>query len=308
MFFFLEISYNQPKLCSSAKWDPNSNTFANATIVGRQPRTVFINRNNTVYIVNQENSSIHIWFNDSISPSKTIYVDAVNPNSIFVTMNNDIYVDNGKLNNRVEKWTSNGNSMIPIMIVYSSCYGLFVDINDTLYCSIYEQNKVIKRSLNDNTNVLITAAGTDKAGSDANQLYGPDGIFVDTNFDLYVADFNNNRIQLFRSGTSNGITVAGKESLNFTIELRLPTSIVLDADKYLFIVDSSNDRIVRSGPNGFQCLIGCSDQDSAVSSQLIYPETLSFDSYGNLFVVDWGRDRIKKFILLTNSCGKRKRV
>ena len=38
----------------------------------------------------------------------------------------------------------------------------------------------------------------------------PRGIFVDTNLDLYVADRYNHRVQLFRSGQLDAVTVAGR--------------------------------------------------------------------------------------------------
>ena len=37
----------------------------------------------------------------------------------------------------------------------------------------------------------------------------PVGIFVTIDLDLYVADYSNNRVQLFRSGERNGTAVAG---------------------------------------------------------------------------------------------------
>ncbi|CAF4630366.1 unnamed protein product, partial [Didymodactylos carnosus] len=111
--------------------------------------------------------------------------------------------------------------------------------------------------MNDSVMTPTIVAGTDRPGSALNQLNNPFGIFVDVNFDLYVADCLNNRVQLFRLGQSIGITVAGNGSPNPTIPLLCPTRIVLDAQKYLFIVDYGNDRIVGSGPNGFRCLVGC---------------------------------------------------
>ena len=165
-------------------------------------------------------------------------------------------------------------------------------------------HQIVKKSLNTVSNALTITAGTGIFGSTANQLNYPNGIFVDINLDLYVADCWNNRIQLFRLGELNGITVAGNTSLNTTITLRYPTGIVLDGDNYLFIVDSTNNRIVGSGPNGFRCLVGCSGLPGSASNQLNYPHTLSFDSYGNMFVTDWGNNRIQKFVLLTNLCGK----
>jgi hypothetical protein len=164
-------------------------------------------------------------------------------------------------------------------------------------------NQVVKIWLGDTATTPTTVAGTGSYGSASNKLSDPNGIFVDTNFDLYVADSGNNRIQLFQSGQQNGTTVAGNGSLN-TTSLNYPTGIVLDADKYLFIVDSGNNRIVGSGPNGFRCIVGCSSTYGFASNQLYQPWSLSFDSYGNIFVTDMNNNRVQKFVLTTNSSGK----
>jgi hypothetical protein len=189
------------------------------------------------------------------------------------------------------------------MYVGSACFGLFVDINNTLYCSLYDLHQVVTKSLNSDSNITRTVAGAGTAGSTSNMLNGPEGIFVDINLDLYVADYNNNRIQLFHSGQLNATTVAGNKSSSPTITLNNPSGTVLDANGYLFIVDNGNNRIIGSGPNGFRCLVGCTGLGSA-SNQLGAPHILSFDSYGNMFVTDTGNSRIQKFILSTNSCGK----
>ena len=47
------------------------------------------------------------------------------------------------------------------------------------------------------------------AGSASDRLADPQGIFVDIDFNLYVADNGNNRIQLFLPGQLNATTVAG---------------------------------------------------------------------------------------------------
>ena len=188
------------------------------------------------------------------------------------------------------------------MTVNSPCSGLFIDISNTLYCSMGSRDQVLKRSLNDSAMTTTTIAGSASSGSGSNQLWYPEGIFVDINFDLYVADSGNDRIQLFPSGELNGITVAGSGSPNITITLSLPYAVVLDADHYLFIADKGNHRIIGSGPYGFRCLVGCSGSGSG-SNQLAYPTSLSFDIDGNLFVADSNNNRIQKFILMTNSCG-----
>jgi hypothetical protein len=282
--------------------------LANNNTVGTHLRGIFVNSNNTVYVADWKNGRIQIWMNDTTNPTRTITGGLVQPFSIFVTINGDIYVDNGHSNGRVDKWTLNSNTSVPVMYVKSSCYGLFVDINDNLYCSIRNQHQVVKKWLNNSTNTSKIVAGTGINGSASNMLNGPVEIFVDINLDLYVADAGNHRIQLFRSGQSNGITVAGSGSSTTTITLNSPTGVVLDADKYLFIVDQKNHRIVGSGPNGFRCLVGCSGSSGSESNQLQHPRGLSFDSFGNMFVTDRDNHRIQKFVLSTDSCGKYRHI
>ena len=243
---------------------------------------------------------IQIWDNDSsINPSKTISGDLSDPRSIFVTNNGDIYVDNGHTNGRVDKWIAENNTWMTVMSVQSACYGLFMDIYNNLYCSIFEHHQVIKKWLNDITNTTTIVAGTSAQGSASDMLHNPIGIFVTINLDLYVADYGNNRIQLFRSGQQNGTTVAGDGSSPATIELGHPTGIVLDGDQHLFIADQTNHRIIRSDKYGFYCILGCSSNHSPFN----YPTTISFDSYGNLYVTDKDTHQIQKFVK-NYFCGK----
>ena len=152
-------TYNQPRFCANATWDSNGTTFADSSIVGSTPNGLFIDTNNTVYIPNRSNNRIYIWFNNDTSPTITFYGNLSLPKSLFVTMNGDIYVDNGKINGRVDLFTLNSNTSISIMSVPGNCYGLFIDISNTIYCSVDSANQVFKKWLGDNSSVITTVAG-----------------------------------------------------------------------------------------------------------------------------------------------------
>jgi hypothetical protein len=298
------ISYNQPKLCPSATWNPDAITLSTGSTSLSTPMAIFVNSNNTIYVTYAKNNEVLVWQDDSVAPTRIISGIKSNFKSIFVTANGDIYLENDSPTGRVDKWSLNTNTFDPVRSFTSSCYGLFVDINDTLYCSIHDYHQVVKTWLCSNATTVIPVAGMkDSSDSTSDKLCNPYGIFVDIDFDLYVADSWNNRIQRFRSGQRNGITVAGSSSTTATITLYYPTGVVLDADKHLYIVEEYNNRIVRSGPNGSQCIIGCSGQGSS-PHQLKFPISLSFDSVGNIFVADQQNSRVQKFFLSTNSYSK----
>lgn len=188
------------------------------------------------------------------------------------------------------------------MNVHGSCYGLFVDLNNYLYCSLKNSHQVVKVLLDNGTTIPTVAAGTGVPGSASNMLNSQQGIYVDNNLNLYIADCGNNRIQLYRSGQTNGITVAENGALG-ALSLDCPTGIVLDNDGYLFIVDSNNHRIIGSSSNGYRCVVGCSGSGTT-SSQLSFPQTMAFDSAGNIYVTDRNNGRVQIYSVQDNNCCK----
>jgi hypothetical protein len=263
---------------------------------------LFVDTNNKIYVAEQGYQQILVWFDDYINVTTTISNNLINPSSVFVTNTDDVYVNDGDRNGHVNKWTFNASASAPAMDINTACYGLFVDITNTLYCSMRDFHQVVKRWLGDSVLISTPVAGTGEAGSTPDKFNLSYGIFVNINLDLYVADCGNDRVQQFEIGQLNGNTVAGVGAPN-TISLNCPTGVVLDADHYLFIVDSGNHRIVGSGPTGFRCVVGCFGGGSA-PNQLNNPQSMSFDSFGNIFIIDPDNSRTQKLMLATNSCSK----
>jgi len=301
--YYLGVSFNQPQFSPCASWTSDAITFANYIVNGSLPVTVFVDTNNTVYVTLEARNRVLVWLEGGGTITRNISAGLVNPWGLFVTDNGDIYVDNESAYKRVDKWVLNATNSVAVMNTTGQCYSLFVDINNTLYCSTNDKYTVVKMSLNSGSNIVTLAAGNGTLGGGPYMLNEPNGIFVDDEFTLYVADCGNSRVQLFKPGQLNGSTVQ-VSGIYGSLSLRCPTAVWLDGNGYLFIVELGSNRILGSGPTGFRCLVGCSETSGSASYQFNSPRSLAFDSYGNMFVADTNNGRIQKFFLATNSCGK----
>ena len=171
------------------------------------------------------------------------------------------------------------------------------------FVPLTEQHRVIIFSFDQLVRIRNYSLGDGSCGSTSTQLCSPTGIHVTYYFDLYVADTNNDRIQLFRNLNSEGITILGGSS-NVMTSLSRPTAIITDYDQTLIILDRGNQRIIQYFSNGWRCLIGCDDQTGLPNNELFFPTPLAFDRQGNLFVLDRGNQRIVKYQLERNTCCK----
>ena len=297
----LGLSYNRPEFSTEATWFANASTFVSSSAIGALPFAIFIDGINNVYAPSRVSNAILAWSQWG-TQIRSIAANFNRSFSVFVSINGDVYFDDGLANRRVSRSLFNASTTVTAMNVSGSCYGLFIDPSNYLYCSLKDLHQVVKVLLISGTTVPTVAAGTGVAGSASNMLNAQQGIYVDDYFNLYIADCGNNRIQRYQAGQTSGDTVAGDDALG-TISLNCPTGVVLDFDGYLFIVDSNNHRIVGSSSSGYRCVVGCSGGGST-SSQLSFPQSMAFDSYGNIYVIDRNNSRIQTFSLEKNSYRK----
>ncbi|CAF1562161.1 unnamed protein product [Adineta ricciae] len=292
------VSFNRPKFCPTVEWNRDATTFIKNYVLSAAAAGIFIDTNNIIYVAAAKKSQILVWHEDSTDPMTIQGEDWSEFSSMWVSNIGEIYISFS--NDAIMKRIPSTNTFVEIVGFGTECTSLFIDIFNYLYCSSSSKNTVAKRWL-DSWTKMVVVAGTGYKGSNIGELNDPQGIFVDINLDVYVADCSNDRIQLFPSDDKNGKIVAGRDSLDMTIALIYPHSVILDADKYLFISDSVNDRIVASGPNGFRCLVGCAGGGTE-SHQLLMPYKFHFDVHGNMFVCDKNNNRIQKFDLQKHSC------
>jgi hypothetical protein len=305
----LDISYNQPKFCPNATWNEIGIHWIEADKSFYSPQGIFVDIENNIYVSYVGNlwGTGQVWMSHRTSNWWSNLNELATPSSLFATLNGDVYIDNGA-KGWIEKWASNGIANQISLPDTQSCYGLFVDINNAIYCSVKDSHRVIKQSLESGADKTwkIAAGIESKRGSAASMLAEPRGLFVDTNFDLYVADWGNDRIQLFQLGQTNGTTVVNNTVQFRSKSLHQPTSIVLDADRNLYIVDSENHRVIFVAVDFSQhrCLVGCSGNAGWELYKMNGPTGISFDSSGNMFISDTNNKRLLKFDLNTSLCGK----
>ncbi|CAF5139852.1 unnamed protein product, partial [Rotaria sp. Silwood1] len=92
-----------------------------------------------------------------------------------------------------------------------------------------------------------TVAGGNGYGNATNQLSWPEGLFVDDDQTMIIADPGNHRIVQWKMGDTNGQVVAGgKGQGNRLDQLNWPTDVLIDKETdCLIICDSSNRRVVQ---------------------------------------------------------------
>ena len=157
-----------------------------------------------------------------------------------------------------------------------------------------------------NQTFTVVAGITASLGSTSTLLYNPYDVSYDGYRNLYVADTSNHRIQLFRSGTTNGITVAGNSgSLGYgRSELYNPYGISVTGNGTMFILDTSNYRVLQwqlGEPLGTIVVNGRgagSTFDKISTSYAFF-----IDNQLNIYVSDSGNDRVTRWANGNNTVG-----
>lgn len=133
----------------------------------------------------------------------------------------------------------------------------------------------------------------------------PKGMHGDDNFDLCVADARNNRIQRFRSRSTNGETLLGGRK-SIVVSLKSPLGVTMDPHGTLFVADYGNYRIIQYFESHWRGIAGCPDGSGQSSSnEWLSPADLEFDGQGTLLVANMVGETswaIEKHVLEGNTC------
>ena len=173
----------------------------------------------------------------------------------------------------------------------------------------------VRKLAADGTLTVVAGTGTqgfagDNGPATAAELDSPQGLALDSDGNLYIADTNNHRIRRVAAGTGVITTVAGMGQAGFsgdngpatTARLNGPTALATDASGNLLVADTRNHRIrrvaVATGTittlagNGAQGFAG--DGGPAAQAEIDSPAGLALDAGGNVYLADTRNQRVRR--------------
>jgi sugar lactone lactonase YvrE len=150
------------------------------------------------------------------------------------------------------------------------------------------------------------------------EFYGPEGLAVDAQGNVYVADSANNRVRKIDTG-GNVTTLAGNGTPGFadgtggpngTAEFLLPMGVAVDSQGNVVVADNASHRIRRIDPAGNVTTLAGNGMPSSVdgtggangSATFYYPWSVASDAAGNVYVADSGSSSIRRISWAGHCC------
>jgi sugar lactone lactonase YvrE len=218
------------------------------------------------------------------------------------------------VNSTVELVVSLGHSRAASGLVYKvPIGGLAIARDGTMYIADWADNVVWKRSPDGNKSVYAgTGAASfsgDHGAATAAALWGPMGLALDAQGNLYIADTGNNRIRKVDpnriittvAGSYDSYDDRGDDGPATNARLAYPFGIDVGKDGTIYIADTGNNRIRKVTASGrIEAVAGTGqpgswgDGGSALDAEFVVPEAVRLDAKGDLLIADAGNNRIRE--------------
>ncbi len=207
--------------------------------------------------------------------------------------------------------------------------GVALDTNGNLYIGDAQNNRI--REVTIATWDITTVAGNGVPGyagdggtATDSELDFPSRPYIDSAGNIYVADFQNNRVRKVDATSGIITTIAGDGVAGYSgdggaatsAELNGPLSVALNSSGVLYIADVNNERIravnttaspitamgITIQPGQIETVAGdgqagySGDGGAAPNAEVNFPTGLTIDSAGNLYFADAHNNVVRKVI------------
>lgn len=183
--------------------------------------------------------------------------------------------------------------------------GMAIDADDNLYIADYSNHKI--RVITP-AGVVSTYAGTIAGNVDGNlataQFNGPTGVCLDSQGNLYVADYGNHKIR--KVDTSGMITTfAGNGTAGATdgtataATFYYPAIVAANSNNELFVTDQNNHKIRKISPTGVVTTyagtgVAGANDEKATSSTFNSPTGIVVGPNDKMYIADYANHKIRK--------------
>ncbi|MBI4552859.1 MAG: choice-of-anchor D domain-containing protein [Candidatus Latescibacteria bacterium] len=189
---------------------------------------------------------------------------------------------------------------------------VYGDSAGNLYISEWDGHRIRKVAPN---GIITTVAGNGTASfsgdggpATAASLNNPEGIFSDGPGNLYISDYNNNRVRKVDAATQIITTIAGGGPNSpgdggpaRAAVLSGPTSMFRDSMGNLYIAEWDGHRVRKVDPTGIITTVAgtgdegfSGDDGPATAAKLDNPLDVAVDGTGNFYISDTGNHRVRK--------------
>ncbi|CAF3664686.1 unnamed protein product [Adineta steineri] len=229
-----------------------------------QPSGIVLDSSGGIYITDTSNNRVQYWSNGAVSGTTVAGIQGstgsannllVDPFGIALDSSSGTLYIVDQSNSRVMSYLSGapsgtvvagGNGLGTGSTQLNYPVGLYFDSSsNSLIIANAGSNNIVRWVIGATNWVLVAGSSTGTSGSSSELLNYPVGVTLDSLGNLYVADRDNHRIQLFLAGQTNGTTivgVSGQSGSNNTF-LYKPCAVILDSQRNLYVADTYNNRV-----------------------------------------------------------------
>jgi sugar lactone lactonase YvrE len=192
-------------------------------------------------------------------------------------------------------------------------WGIATDQHDNLYIADTGNQRI--RKVAAGTGIITTVAGNgmaryfgDNGPATLASLNNPEGVAVDSAGNIYIADYDNQRVRKVTVSDGAITTLAGNGVPGYAgdngpaTEARLsgPSGVAVDNAGNLFIADHFNERVRKVTADGTMFTVAGNgqggyfgDNGPATAATLSFPLGVALDFAGNLYIADSQSSRIR---------------